>query len=192
LLLGAKVRPAASANIKLETDTNSTNYMSRMLLEKAVSENIFEIDDFEVTESEDELEIEKDGLVRNTQVQSDHAPDCDKLTEASLKYLAGYIGFLMKKSREDFLDITRRQPLQDVPSCHLDNIADLWIHTLSRGGLIYPNKKLIQNIVSCEDVFSRKFFPEALFNVKGITSRITIAIEEAHPNISKFVIKSYW
>ncbi len=191
LLLGAKVRPAVSANITVDANTNSTNYMSRMLLEKAVSENVLEIDDFDNTEIEEEVENEEDDSL-NTGSHSLHAADCDTLTLASLTYLAGYIGFLIKKSGgEDFGDITRRQPLQDVPSCEMENIADIWIHTLSRGGLIYPNEKLIQNVVSCEDLFYRKFPPETLLNVKGITNRVKTAIEEAHPSISKFVVNSY-
>jgi len=84
-----------------------------------------------------------------------------------------------------------RVPVPTEEPTNMNTIADLWIHTLSRGGLIYPSPNLIQWVVSCEKTFVESFSLDSLSNIPQISVVVKDRIMKLNPLIDPLVVKLY-
>jgi hypothetical protein len=175
--------------------------MSSKLLSKAQEENIIEPivvadDNVEMDDLDDDFfskiqlpafvqPLDYDNSLQNSTCE-------DGLSSAALKYLAGYVGFLVKKSGgTDFGEITRRIELKIPENLSILNITDLWIHSLSRGGLIYPSENLLNIITQLETEFTSRYPGTELTEHEKLSAKIINELCSRFPSVDKKIVKYF-
>jgi len=72
-----------------------------------------------------------------------------ELKAESLKYLAGYIAWQLKRKGKGIFGTPTSQCYNS------DALKDSWIHMLSRGGLLIPNDEIYYAVLNFNTIFER-------------------------------------
>lgn len=185
LILGAKIRPPQNANVQIEK--NRISYMSVSLLDQIKPDPRKDNNLADETKEED---LETDKVINEIKTTTDN-DSIDIISETSLLYLAGYIGFLIKKSGgKDYGEISRKVPCLEQEK-NLSTIAETWIHSLSRGGLIVPSTELASAIAKLEKQFTQHFPAKMIIRKPGILGIVQKTLASKLPNVDKTIVKLF-
>lgn len=100
--------------------------------------------------------------------------------EKSLKYLAGYLAWSLKRKRKGIF----RTPTSLKPVCK-DQTSN-WIQVLSHGGLLCPNDEIISTVLNAEPVFVETVKNIHLENINSVFQK---AILDRFPKSNVEIVK---
>jgi hypothetical protein len=189
LLLGTKCVPPISANV--DVTKVDLNYISRKLLDSSATLDIIDKAQVPTQCLQTEIEEEEEMDVPITPTATEANDTCSK---AALFYLSGYIAFVIKRNGGPILGTSTRKrtsPISSVTTNSPISVSDLWIHTISRGGLIYPEDNLVDQVEKCEEIFNSKFPRDEVIGKPGISTIITNDILKGFPNLNPLVIRQF-
>ena len=175
VLLGSRIRPPKGTNCTYE-DSN-ISYLSRDLLTKNGISISQDTEDMDIEATENDPPMDCDPTTATT-------PEIDPATEDSLRYLAGYIAWKLKRAGnvKEYGTPNGKTPYVMDPNTN-------WIETLSKGGLLIPTKELWNWIQQCEKIFLEYF---AGFQQQDrITSRLIALIRAREKDIDEEVVTQY-
>jgi len=167
VLLGCRLKLPRRSNV--EFNQSDLFFLSSKLIEKNKLRPKFNLEPFK----------------RPLTTQNVAHEDFTEMEKSSLRHLAGYVAWELKRKGKTVYGIPTSQIALDTEAPVIPD----WIELLSKGGLLVPDSRILDWVMKCEHEF--RGFSEYFQNCPGVTAILTEKIQAKFPHIDRDVVRVF-